>query len=501
MLGQSSPIKKFIITSAKDDKKELDVIKSNGAVSVVNLYFYENLLSPYITGVVTLVSTGSVEGVSEKGIMGNAKELPIEAGSLIRMKIESGTTLGPGLDYSSKENIHKKLIINEVQVLERKSTKEVVQIRFTSAIGPLDKTITVPEVLNGKISSVVENLLKTKFSMKKDDYEIDSTKNNVNMNGMEKKPFELLGILARQSIPATPKGRANPGFFFYQTKSGFKFKSIGSLISSKVLTKTYHYNGKTPDIDSDENLYKVARFEILRDQNLTKQIESGVYATKTFFFNPAEYKFTEIDISVGDKKLIEDKDFTPLGKKDKLVTPNIVNDQISKGKIKHRIQTQILSVEPLSDKSFIVSDKDSIENNPEYWYAAGSTRYNILFSQKIAITIPSNTNLEVGMKIKLEVENVAYCSGIDGPEQRTSGEYLIQALCHYYDPDRSVTSLELIRDSYEMHFAKDDSGDTSDSFLMSGSFGKLQEDVGLTGKELYEKNIRDTNNGSTFRTF
>ena len=46
----------------------------------------------------------------------------------------------------------------------------------------------------------------------------------------------------------------------------------------------------------------------------------------------------------------------------------------------------------------------------------------------------------------------------------------------------------MIRDSYEMHFAKDDSGDTSNSLLMSGSFGKLQEDVGLTGRELYEKN-------------
>jgi len=502
MLVQASPVKQFIITSSGKNKKELDVIKNN-SIAITSIYFYENLLSPYITGVATLLSTGSVEGVSEKGILGTIRQLPIEAGSTIRMQVE--TSLGPGLNFASDENIHKKLIVNEVQVIERKSTKELVQIRFNSVVALQDKMGKVGEKLEGKISSIVEDvILKNKFKMKEDDYVVDSTMNTMRLNGMQKTPFELLGILARQSIPATNKGKANPGYFFYQTNSGFKFKSISSIISSKPFPETYHYNGKTPDIDSSENLYKVARFDILRDQNLIKQIESGVYASKNFFFNPASYQFTEIDISVEKDRLIKDKDFTPLGKKDEITTPEVVEDGLKSGQVAHRIQTTVMSVKPLSDDGMVNrDDPDSIENNPEFWYAAGSTRYNILFSQKIAITVPCNTNLEVGMKIILETENVAYCSGIDGPDERTSGQYIIQALCHYLDDSRSVTSLELIRDSYGTSdsFSVDGSGDVSDSFLMSGSFGKLQEDVGLTGKELYEKNIRDTNNGSTFRTF
>ena len=476
MSAQASPseFKQFIITSSGKNKKELDVIKTS-AISITNIYFYENLLSPYITGVVTLVSTGSVEGVGEKGILGNAKQLPIEAGSLIRMQVRSGTTLGPVLNFSSEEDVYKKLIVNEVQVLDRKSSKEVVQIRFTSIVGTKNETVKIGNKLDGKISSIVEDvILKEKFKMKEDDYEVDETMNSVSMNGMNKTPFSMLGVLARQSIPATNKGKANPGYFFYQTKSGFKFKSISSIVSSKPFPKTYHYNGKTPDVDSVENLFKVARFEILRDQDLIKQIESGVYSSKNFFFNPAEYKFTEIDISVGDEKLIKDKDFTPLGKKDEITTPEVVELDIKDGQLSHRIQTAVMSVKPLSDDGMVnKDDPESIENNPEFWYAAGSTRYNILFSQKIAITVPCNTALEVGMKINLETENVAYCSGIDGVDERTSGQYIIQALCHYFDDSRSVTSLELIRDSYGTSdsFSADGSGDVSDSFLMGGSFG------------------------------
>ena len=482
MSAQASPseFKQFIITSSGKNKKELDVIKTS-AISITNIYFYENLLSPYITGVVTLVSTGSVEGVGEKGILGNAKQLPIEAGSLIRMQVRSGTTLGPVLNFSSEEDVYKKLIVNEVQVLDRKSSKEVVQIRFTSIVGTKNETVKIGNKLDGKISSIVEDvILKEKFKMKEDDYEVDETMNSVSMNGMNKTPFSMLGVLARQSIPATNKGKANPGYFFYQTKSGFKFKSISSIVSSKPFPKTYHYNGKTPDVDSVENLFKVARFEILRDQDLIKQIESGVYSSKNFFFNPAEYKFTEIDISVGDEKLIKDKDFTPLGKKDEITTPEVVELDIKDGQLSHRIQTAVMSVKPLSDDGMVnKDDPESIENNPEFWYAAGSTRYNILFSQKIAITVPCNTALEVGMKINLETENVAYCSGIDGVDERTSGQYIIQALCHYFDDSRSVTSLELIRDSYGTSdsFSADGSGDVSDSFLMGGSFGdEVSED-------------------------
>ena len=92
-------------------------------------------------------------------------------------------------------------------------------------------------------------------------------------------------------------------------------------------------------------------------------------------------------------------------------------------------------------------------NSPELYYAAGATRYNILFSQKYSIVVPCNTDLEAGESIKLEIENIS-SKKEQGPDQKSSGRYIIQSLCHFFESEKSVTSMNLIRDSYGLHFSK-----------------------------------------------
>ena len=41
-----------------------------------------------------------------------------------------------------------------------------------------------------------------------------------------------------------------------------------------------------------------------------------------------------------------------------------------------------------------------------------------------------------------------------GPDQKQSGKYIIESLCHYFEPEKSITSLTLIRDSYGLHSSK-----------------------------------------------
>ena len=41
-----------------------------------------------------------------------------------------------------------------------------------------------------------------------------------------------------------------------------------------------------------------------------------------------------------------------------------------------------------------------------------------------------------------------------GPDQSQSGRYVIQSLCHYFEAEKSVTNIDLIRDSYGLHVSK-----------------------------------------------
>ena len=73
--------------------------------------------------------------------------------------------------------------------------------------------------------------------------------------------------------------------------------------------------------------------------------------------------------------------------------------------------------------------------------------YNILTTQKVKISIPCNTDLSAGDVI----ECVFFKNSIvekNVKDEEISGKYLIQSLVHHFDPEKSVTSMTLARDTY-----------------------------------------------------
>ena len=447
MAVQSSKYEVFKIKSSNGER-EVDLIDGpySGGTRVVNIYYYENVLSPHITGVITLVSTG--DAVSKEGdedTTGSLYEyLPLEAGCELLMRIK--TEIGEGIDYAVKDDPHRILYINEVQILDKQANSETIQIRFCSRIGVLNALKKVTSCYKGNISESVASICKDVLTLPADRVLVSESSNTYTFAGMTKRPFDLIAMLAKQTIPMNT---ANPGYFAYETKSGFKFVSLDSLINTEPDDKTHHYfyNSQNKDVhqtDDDSNNFKVSALVVGRDQNLTSQIRSGIYASKNIFFNPATYQFTEIDINVVDGKLIDDEKFSSLGNKPTVA--KILDEEFEGGTRFHRVSTAVMNIGG-ADTSV------DANNSPELYYAAGAARYNILFSQNYSIVVPCNTDLEAGDTIKLEVEVIS-SNKESGPDQKTSGNYIIQSLCHFFEAEKSVTSMKLIRDSYGMHFSK-----------------------------------------------
>ena len=447
MAVQSSKYEVFKIKSSNGER-EVDLIDGPyaGGTRVVNIYYYENVLSPHITGVITLVSTG--DAVSKEGdedTTGSLYEyLPLEAGCELLMRIK--TEIGEGIDYAVKDDPHRILYINEVQILDKQANSETIQIRFCSRIGVLNALKKVTSCYKGNISESVASICKDVLTLPADRVLVSESSNTYTFAGMTKRPFDLIAMLAKQTIPMNT---ANPGYFAYETKSGFKFVSLDSLINTEPDDKTHHYfyNSQNKDVhqtDDDSNNFKVSALVVGRDQNLTSQIRSGIYASKNIFFNPATYQFTEIDINVVDGKLIDDEKFSSLGTKPTVA--KILDEEFEGGTRFHRVSTAVMNIGG-ADTSV------DANNSPELYYAAGAARYNILFSQNYSIVVPCNTDLEAGDTIKLEVEVIS-SNKESGPDQKTSGNYIIQSLCHFFEAEKSVTSMKLIRDSYGMHFSK-----------------------------------------------
>jgi len=447
MQAQGSKYEKFKIISANGrNSVELgdDEYKEYGApFRILSIFFYENILSPYITGVITIQSTldAAVDQDDTQGRRGSLHSaLPLEVGCRILIKIQD--TLGKGIDYTDERDPFKQLYVEEVTVLNKNASRETVQLRVISKIGWTNNTKRVTGFYCNRISESVKFIARFQMRMPSSMIHVDDSSNSYAFAGMTKRPFDLIAMLAKQTIP---QNTANPGYFAYETRSGFHFVSADSMINKEPYEQTYWYDGGVPCHVYEEHAdYKIATLTTEKDQNLTSQIRSGVYSNKTVFFDPASYKFTELDVSSESGKLFKDPKFSTLGKTPE--TPQILIDDMNEGNTSHRVQTAILN-------NGAEKENIDVNNSPELYYAAGSTRYNILFSQKHTITIPCNTDLEAGDTLNLEIEKVSD-NKEQGPDQKASGVYIIQSLCHYFEPEKSVTSINLIRDSYGMHFSK-----------------------------------------------
>ena len=440
MTIQQAPIyEKFVLISA-DGSKSVSV--DDAQFRVTDIYYYENILSPNITGIVTLVSTIGVSESSDdiQNRVGSLHSyLPLEVGCELLLKVKN--YIGEGLDFSSTTNPHKRLYINEVKVIEKTSTSEIIQFRFVSRIGWTNPTKRVTRHFDGRISESVKNILKNDLKLPDDLIQVDDSSNSYSFAGMTQRPFDLMGMLAKQTIPQNTVGA---GYFCYETKSGFKYISVDTLINSNPYPENYNYNSfiesgyQSSDV---ENQFKIESLTVSQDQNLLNQIRTGVYATKTIFFNPANCKFTEIDISVNNDKLYKNPKFSTLGKTPTI--PKILEEEFNAGNRFHRVETAILN---------IGGDKETTtpNNNPEFYFAAAAARYNLLFSQQTSALIIGNTDLEAGEVLNLVIEDISSKKEL-GPDQKQSGRYIIGSLCHHFDPEKSETSLGLLRDSYGFH--------------------------------------------------
>ena len=74
-------------------------------------------------------------------------------------------------------------------------------------------------------------------------------------------------------------------------------------------------------------------------------------------------------------------------------------------------------------------------------------RYNVLVTQLLSVTVPCNTDLRAGDIITCQFPKLSRQDS-ERFDSDTSGKYIIKELCHHFDPDRSFTSMKLVRDAF-----------------------------------------------------
>ena len=431
---------KFIIESA-DQSKTVDI--SSGVIAFT---YFENIFSPYLTARVIVTNTGgSIKGKDGK-LQSIYNGLPLRGGERVVIKVASNSNNNIGLDFSKKPSDYF-YVASVTNVLIDEGT-ETFTLNLVSKEAITNETVRVGKKFptSQKISDSVKDILKNYLKVDKIDG-VEETQNPYGFIGNMKKPFTILTWLASKSVSGESKSSedSSAGYVFYETKKGFSFKSIDSLMEQKPYKKTFKFTPGVISSNDSKKDFKILRYNIDRNQDLIGKLERGAYSSYRYYINPVSFKpiinVFKSDDYIGKTSNLGDKEVS-LPKIDK-------NSDRTLGDLPTRIFVGMLDVGTVEKDASNKGWNNSVERNadPAKIHAQSMMRYNQIFTQVVEIQIPLNTNLNAGSVVRCEFPQLATTKRKE-TDPETSGLYMIKELAHYFDGKGSYSKLKLVRDTY-----------------------------------------------------
>ena len=306
---------------------------------------------------------------------------------------------------------------------------------------------------SGRISDLARAIIRENLkSPKWQSMNTDETLNEYHAWGEDRTPFEFLLQLQQLAIPniQTSKGKTargnTAGYLFWQTATGYQFKSLDKLfdLTDKTVPK-YIENSK-----GDESLPfgydgKILWSNMSQSIDALGQFETGAWGTQIHVFNDVD-------------KTYQVKDLQSYGKGNGILAgrhlPQINNDYLdddgkplptAKRKVRQAVGQTVVGMDSLKDQ---VEKFDKINYNVEDTIIQSTQNYRQKMSISAEIVIAADFSLNAGDLIYCEFPELSTKVTTIGSRTRKSGIYMIADLCHYGDRGNAFTGLHLVRDSY-----------------------------------------------------
>lgn len=398
--------------------------------SIMSADYFEDILSPCVTMIMNVVTTN-----------GLYNGLPIRGGEKVVMDVTTAT--GEFVldgDYG--------LYVYKVGEYGSDGIKESFNLYLVSREGLTNETsrVEIPfdkKPINEHVKKILDEVLLTNKYV---DSNIERTSNSYSFIGNNKKPFHVLTWLGPKGIPSSggsgadgQRAKGVAGFLFYETKDGFNFKSIDTLVSatksgnadSSLITFTFNNAIEHNNIQTE---YNILDYSLEKNVDLMKALRVGTYANKTYFYDLYENKVKILEYFL--KNEIRSK----LGQQDDLVIPLGFDQSYSRILVR------------TADRGVLDPNSVSADSGRDVADMAKSfSRYNILFTQSLNMAVPCNVNLRAGGVINAQFPKIEASTNTSSVDLEQSGKYLIKELRHHFEGNNMVTSLKLVRDSYGLY--------------------------------------------------
>ena len=436
MAAQDTSVYEIFEIKSNDGSKTVDI-----RGGVVTFSYFENILSPMLTAQVLVSNTGNVVPDEDGEFASIYNGLPLNGGEKVNIKIPS-TGLGPTMEFTEK--LGNEFYIASITNVIVESGRETFTLNLVSREAITNETARVGKKFpsSEKISDSVKDIIKNYLKSDKQ-VDVDDTQNPYGFIGNLKKPFYLLTWLSTKSVAATVGGKsATAGYFFFETKEGYHFRSVDSLIANTPFEREYSYEPGIVDNNDPDKDYKILSFSTIRNQKLIENLQKGSYCTYRMYYNPVSATFTSPEQGLFKTSSYSEK-MENLGKDFEVFLPPVDKTNKTLADLPTRYVTGVLDFGTVEKEN-----KNSLKQNanPMEYHSQAMMRYNTIFTQVLEATIPMNTSLTAGSVVNLLFAKIT-TDDVKVKDNEQSGLYMIKELVHYYEERGSFTKLKLIRDT------------------------------------------------------
>ena len=385
--------------------------------------------------ITTLMSIDYYESIFEPNFVFEIRFATIE-NTLSDLRLRGTERVSIEIDHQSGTLQFDDLLLNSFLLDSSESTASVFRIQCipVDVINNEKNRLVQRYDPKVKTSTHVENILKSKLLVDGDLLDIEETANSDGFYGNYWRPHKGIYWLARRavsaSMPEDGGGTHRVGFLFWMTKSGYKFKSIDSIMSSsKDDVPVYVQN----DIISNSSNFDIYNPKHEYDQNIIQQMQKSLYGENRSYFNLHTLTVSPI-VPLSKSNLKQ----AHLGDEEKVDLNDDINDIPTVP-----IRKVVADFNMRTDGTYNNGDG---EYNPHKTITESRMRYESLLSRSLRITVPCNFELEAGDVISAQLIQSA-----SGTDPWLSGYYIIKDLRHtvHFTENglQCYTYLRLVRDT------------------------------------------------------
>lgn len=419
--AESGDILKFLITSNSTGQKK-DISRL-----VTELNYEESVFDVSIR--VSAVVIDSAADPSFVVVLSVLEELKVAGGELVELEFMDNN----GNTYELE------MYIDEIVGSSNNTKEQTYFLTLVSEELLLNESKRVRKKFEGKISDSISTILTRDLGTTKE-LTVDETINKFNFLGVNYKPFYWCLSLAKKSVPF--KQGQVAGYLFFENYTGYHFRAIDELFDQDEKRK-YIYNETVKTLPPDFDA-KIMEYNMKSNMQFQKNLSTGSYNTEKFDFNPQEQTYDENKFAYTDQEgginIPAKTNIT------EYVNPKFISEP-------SRYFTYMKDVGTLPEGTNLEKQLDkSAEENlqlPDI-AAQAAMRYQQAFTIQMEITIPADMGVNVGDIVFVDVPEISSRKQrVPDPEEANSGLYMISELCHKLTPNRSVSKLILVRDSYD----------------------------------------------------